>query len=470
MRSSREPQQGSQGEPSEAPLSVAELDRMLRRAVESVCPGVWVQGELGGLRVAASGHAYFTLKDEREEAVIEAVAYRETAARARALLADGARVLVRGKATVWAPRGRLQLVVDAVRPAGRGALLEALERLKQRLAEEGLFALERKRPVPADARVVGVVTSASGAVLHDIIRVAFRRGAARIVLSPTLVQGEGAPEGIVAALERIERLAGLDVVIVARGGGSAEDLMAFNDERVVRRVAACAVPTVSAVGHEVDVTLTDLVADARASTPSQAAEMVVADAQAQRAGLEHVRARLRRAARARLLEDRAALERLERRLGDPRVLIAERRQLVDEVASRLRACAASILGRRRTSLARLERRLVARHPRAVLAVVRGRLGGLRLRLGAAAHARCAVSRALLGDRAARLRALSPLAVLARGYAIATGPDGRALLESSAVRAGDPVGVRLRRGRLWTEVLRTEHEARASSAGSGHAGA
>jgi len=433
------------------PLTVAQLDRVLRLAVEGATHGAWVQGEVSGLKRAPSGHVYFSLKDEREDAVIDAVAYRDSAARARALLTDGARVVVRGKATVWAPRGRLQFVVEAVRPAGRGALLEALEKLKQKLLTEGLFAPERKKKVPTNARTIGVVTRASGAVIHDIIQVAFRRGSARILLSPALVQGEGAAESIVAALDKLEKVQGLDVIILGRGGGSSDDLMAFNDERLVRRIAACRLPVVSAVGHEVDVSLTDLVADARASTPSQAAEMVVADEQAQRQALEHVRARMLRAIRAELVEDRAALERLAHRLGDPRVMVAERQQRMDDLSSRMQAAVRARLQKQRVSVDRLDRRLASRHPRVVVVGARGRLQALHVRLGAALRASLARHRSVLGDRWGRLNAMSPLAVLGRGYAIATLADGRALRDASEARIGQQVGIRLRRGSLSTRI-------------------
>ncbi|MBI5531541.1 MAG: exodeoxyribonuclease VII large subunit [Deltaproteobacteria bacterium] len=433
------------------PLSVAELDRILRHAVEGATHGAWVQGEIGSLKRAPSGHVYFSLKDEKEDAVIDAVAYRDSAMRARALLSDGARVLVRGKATVWAPRGRLQFVVDAVRPAGRGALLEALEKLKQKLAAEGLFAPERKKKVPTQARTIGVVTSASGAVIHDIIRVAFRRGSARIILSPALVQGEGAAESILAALDKLEKVRGLDVIILGRGGGSNDDLMAFNDERLVRRLAACGVPVISAVGHEVDVSLTDLVADARASTPSQAAEMVVADELAQREALQHLRTRLVRAMRTELVEDRAVLERLAHRLGDPRVLVAERRQRLDDISARMQGAMTAAMHRSRTSLDRLDRRLIARHPRVVIVGAQGRLEALKGRLASSVRARLAGHRATLGDRAGRLEAMSPLSVLARGYAIATLADGRALRDASEARIGEELAIRLRRGRVLTRI-------------------
>jgi exodeoxyribonuclease VII large subunit len=435
------------------PLSVAQLDRVLKSAVETASAGVWVQGEVGGIKRAASGHVYFCLKDEHEDAVIDAVAYRDSAQRARALLTDGARVLVRGKATVWAPRGRLQLVVEAVRPAGRGALLEALEKCKARLAAEGLFDAERKMPVPTHARTVGVVTSSSGAVIHDIIRVAFRRGSVRILLSAAQVQGDGAVASIIAALDKLEKVPGLDVIILGRGGGSFEDLMAFNDERLVRRMALRRVPIVSAVGHEVDVTLADLVADARASTPSQAAELVVADEQAQRQGLMHLRARLVRAMRAELAEDRAVLDRLVHRMGDPEAWVAERQQRLDDLQARLQGCVRTGLQRRRTQLDRLDRRLLMRHPRVVLVGGRGRLDNLQGRLLASMRARLVRSRSQLGDEAGRLQALSPLSVLQRGYAIATHGDGRALRDASETRVGDAIGVRLRSGRLLARVER-----------------
>lgn len=432
-------------------ISVSELDRRLRRSVEDASSRVWVEGEVSSLKRAPSGHVYFCLKDEVEDAIIECVMYRFNALRARRHLVEGARLQLIGQATVWAPRGRLQFVVNEVRPVGRGALLEALEQLKQRLAAEGLFASERKRALPSEPRIVGVVTSAAGAAFHDIVSVAFRRGDVKIVLAPALVQGDGAPESLIRALNLLERYPGLDVIVIGRGGGSGEDLMAFNDERVVRRVARFRVPVVSAVGHEVDFSLTDLAADVRAATPSQAAELVVPEGRARAAAWQRAHGALQRAAMARILRWRGHIERARGRLSDPRFTIAERQQELDELTSGLRRHAIDSVNERRATLELLTRRLYTRHPRAVLAGARADLGPLDVRLQNAARRRLARAEARLTDAATRLDGLSPLTILGRGYAIATRADGRAIRASDDVAPGDEVTLRLARGRLRTRV-------------------
>jgi exodeoxyribonuclease VII large subunit len=420
--------------------SVADLDRRLKRAVESATADVWVEGEVSGAKAAPSGHVYFALKDELEDAVIECVMYRSAPVRSRRLVLDGARVQLRGRATIFAPRGRLQFTCDMARPAGRGALLEALENLKNRLLAEGLFAADRKRPLPVHATVIGVVTSASGAAIHDIAKVAFRRGGVRIVLSPTLVQGPGAPLRLVEAIDRLECLADLDAIIVGRGGGSAEDLMVFNEEIVVRRIATCRVPVVSAVGHEVDVTLTDLAADARAATPSQAAEMLVHDAHAQRQALLQLRGRMLRAVRGQLAEDRAALSALRVAFAQFRLTMAEHEQMVDELSQRLEQAMTRGGSRRRAETERLFRRLSSRHPRTVLVGSRATLGPLEVRLRSAARAGIVRARSHLSKRLASLDAMSPLAVLARGYAIVMAePLGDAPDLLGDARAANAVG-------------------------------
>jgi exodeoxyribonuclease VII large subunit len=432
-------------------ISVSELDRRLRRSVEDASSRVWVEGEVSSLKRAPSGHVYFCLKDEAEDAIIECVMYRFNAMRARRHMNEGARLQLIGQATVWAPRGRLQFVVNEVRPAGRGALLEALEQLKLRLAAEGLFAAERKRSLPSEPHVVGVVTSASGAAFHDIVSVAFRRGQLRIVLASALVQGEGAPESLVRALDLIERYPGLDVVVIGRGGGSGEDLMAFNDERVVRRVASLRVPVVSAVGHEVDFSLTDLAADVRAATPSQAAELVVPEGRARRAAWLRAHSALQRATLSRILGWRGQIQRARARLCDPRFTIAERQQELDELTTALRRRATETVAERRATLESLTRRLYSRHPRAVLASARADLGPLDVRLQHAVRRGLAGCEARLADAATRLNGLSPLTILGRGYAIATRADGRAIRAADEVGVGEELTLQLGRGRLRARV-------------------
>jgi exodeoxyribonuclease VII large subunit len=436
---------------------VAEFDRAVRSAVEDAfARAVWVEGEISDARPAPSGHLYFCLRDEREEASVDVVIYRSNVTpRMRQLCADGARVRVRGRPTFWAPRGRLQLVGDRLQPAGRGALLEALERLKAALAAEGLFAAERKRPVPREPRIVGVVTSPTGAVIHDICRVAFRRGGARILLAPAQVQGAGAADSIRRALAQLQRVRGVDVIVLARGGGSTDDLGPFNEESVVRAVAASAVPIVSAVGHDVDVTLADFAADARAATPSQAAELVVPDRAAQRELLKRTGMHLARAMRSRVAHDRVAFGAVARRLGDPRLAIAAHQQLLDDRTARLSAAARAAVQKRRGGLSRAQQRLAYLHPRAVVARERAELQRVSTRLSAAWSTAFDRRAALVQRAVVRLDALSPLKVLARGYAIATRDDGRAIRSGADVARDDAIHVRVQDARVEAKVVRVD---------------
>lgn len=455
-------------------ISVADLARRLKRSVESQTGSEWVEGEIVNFKPAASGHVYFSLKDQREEACLDCVMYRLDALRARKHLFDGARVQTFGRATLWAPRGRLQFVIARVRPVGLGSQLEQLERLKAKLKAEGLFERERKRPLPVAPRYVGVITSPQGAALHDIRTVAFRRGPVTLVLAPALVQGEFAPESLLRALDRIERDPRIEVVIIGRGGGASEDLMAFNDERVVRRVASLRVPCVSAVGHEVDTSLTDLVADRRAATPSEAAELVVPDVKERISRLGLLARRLARAMRGRLLEDAAAQKALRARLSDPRFVIAQHQQDLDEHRLRAERALRWRLGSLGAARKVLDRRLLSRHPRlgvlaarAALDPLAARLGGAmerRLeraavrvqptprRLASAARGRLRAERARLESSIARLAALSPLTVLARGYSIALDERGRAISRADAVAVGANITLRLHEGALAARVV------------------
>ncbi len=462
-RAPSERSDGPSAEPVEDVLTVAELDRRLKRVLEGASDGLSVSGEVAGLREVASGHMYFTLKDESEDASIGCVMYRTAPVRSRRLVVDGARVVLSGRATLYAPRGQLQLVAELARPAGRGALLVALERLKQKLTVEGLFAKERKRPLPADPHVIGVVTSADGAALHDIVKVAFRRARVKIVLARAPVQGPQAAPGLIRALRMLSRHPEVEAIILGRGGGSVDDLSAFNDEQLVRAVAECRVPVVSAVGHEIDTTLVDLVADARAATPSQAAELIVPDWAARVAMFRQLTGRLQRAM-SRSLDERVAY--------------------VDDVAGRLERRIQKTMARRLELASALERRLARRHPSAVLAsakssvgplearlasamtrvLARASLGPTEVRLASAMARTLARGRAKLGDRASRLDALSPLAVLSRGYAIASRDDGTAVRAAEEAVVGETIAIRLARGSLHA-VISARHVEPGPSAGS-----
>jgi exodeoxyribonuclease VII large subunit len=453
---------------------------MLTRTLErSFSDAVWVEGEVSGARPAPSGHLYFCLKDEEEDAVVDVVVYRANVTpRSKALVKDGVRIRLRGKPTFWSPRGKMQFIGDRIEPTGKGALLEALEKLKQKLAAEGLFAPERRRPLPHEPRIIGVVTSAAGAVIHDICKVSFRRGGARILLAPAIVQGAGAAEAVRRSLAALQRIPEVDVIIVGRGGGSQDDLLAFHDEQLVRDIAACRVPVVSAVGHETDVTLVDFAADARASTPSQAAEMVVPDSTSRRRLLEERGLRLRRAMHARIGEERARTAKLASAFRDPRLLIASSQQQVDEQVARMSRVLTRMLARDRQTATSLGARLGAAHPRERIARDKGHVLAMRARLFEIMRNRVSASRAELSEDRAHLGismrkhlgehrrelsglasgldAMSPLKVLSRGYAIATRTaDGRAVREAGEVAPGDKVHVRVGRGAFDAEVTHVE---------------
>ncbi len=469
--------------PSSPPevLTVARLDHLLRRVVEGATTNVRVQGEVSGLHRAGSGHLYFALKDQREDALIDCVMYRTAASAARNALRDGENVVLGGRVTLYAPRGRLQLIADRVLQTKRGELLEAQERLKKKLAAEGLFEASRKKTMPPDPQRVAVLTSRSGAAIHDVIRVAFRRGSVHLVLVPTPVQGHGSAERIARAIAFTDGL-GLDAMVVTRGGGSAEDLAAYNEEVVVRAIAACRTPVLSAVGHEVDVSLSDLVADARAATPSQAAEMLVPHEGQRRDRLGHLNLRLEGAMRHQIVARREHAGRLWAAIEEPRRLLLERSQRFDELAARMTHCARLLLAGHRTALDGHTHRLHAQHPRRVTAETRQVFARLEPQLVAAMRQRLALEGARLleltprttnGMRGrltehrqrlehgvARLDAMSPLKVLARGYAIATDREGRILTDSGDVRAGERIRVRLNRGTITATVDESDGESRA----------
>jgi len=434
-------------------LTVSELTAQVRNVLERQFFEVWVEGELSNCKVWNTGHLYFTLKDRGAQA--RGVMFRSSLRLLRFVPKDGLRVVARGRVSVYDVKGEYQLVCEHFEPEGLGARQLAFDQLKERLAAAGLFDPRRKRPLPTLPRKIGVVTSLDGAALRDIIRVLRRRYAnAHIVVRPTRVQGDGAALEIARGIAAIGKVPGVDVVIVGRGGGSIEDLWAFNEEVVARALAACPVPTISAVGHETDVTIADFVADLRAPTPSAAAEIVVGRKDEVQARIDRLLHRLDSTQQTRLHRLEARLRSLEARPGyagaHGRVLMRDRhtaelsRALDDAMTSRL------------AMLDRAHRRLRAsldtfdlRHR---LAAVRARLQAGTLALDTAVARRRLRLAARLGDAAARLDSLSPLAVLGRGYAVCWNADRSAVLRDAArVSPGEAVRVTLHRGELRCDV-------------------
>lgn len=439
------------GGPAREILTVAELTRRVKGALEGGFPSLWITGEVSNLRRPPSGHVYFTLKDA--EAQVRAVIWGSTARYLKRLPAEGEQVLCRGRLTVYEARGEYQVVVDYLEPAGVGALYRRIEEVKSRLLAEGLLDPARKRRLPALVRRVAVVTSPTGAAVRDVLQVLGRRAPGMAVLVvPTAVQGEGAPRQIVAALAAAVEAPGgpPDTVLVARGGGSIEDLMAFNDEGVARAIAACPVPVVAGVGHETDVTIADLVADLRAPTPSAAAELISTPWAEARAQVTELSGRLAAGTRARLTTGRLRLERSRRGLVDPAERLRRLIQRVDDLRLTLAARAERRLTAGAHGVATLRMRLMAATPSAPLPRLRDRVRALAHRGSQAQAARLARDRARLAGISGMLEELSPVAVLARGYAVAR-KGTRVLRAAAEAEVGDRVAVRLHRGELDCRV-------------------
>ncbi|EZH79961.1 exodeoxyribonuclease [Ectopseudomonas composti] len=430
-------------------LSVSQLNNRARLLLEDVFAGIWVEGEISNLARPASGHIYFTLKDS--QAQVRCALFRQNAARVRQALRDGLAVKVRGKVSLFEGRGDYQLILDAVEPAGDGALRLAFEALKEKLGAEGLFATERKIALPAHPKRIGIVTSPTGAVIRDIISV-FRRRAPQVELNliPTAVQGREATAQIVRALQRADAQ-GFDALILARGGGSLEDLWCFNEEAVARAVAACVTPIVSAVGHETDVSIADFVADVRAPTPSAAAELLAPDSSELVQRLHNLQRRLVLHMQGRLARERLRLEGVSRRLRHPGERMRQQAQRLDDLDMRLRRAFNQQLANQRERLARLDARLAAQHPGRNLALLRQRLDGLATRLPRAMQGQLRSQRQQLGALAAQLQIVSPLATLGRGYSILLDERGHAVRSAAQTQPGQRLKARLSEGELDVRV-------------------
>ncbi len=433
-------------------FTVSELTVRLKTALEEAFPAVWVEGEISNLRTPGSGHAYFTLKDQGAQ--LSAVLFRGRGRRMRFDLEDGMQVLAFGGLDVYAARGQYQLVVEMMEPKGLGALQLAFEQLKRKLEAEGLFDEGRKRPLPAFPRVIGVVTSPTGAAIRDILNIIGRRfGDLRILIAPVRVQGDEAPGEIIQALANLQEVPDLDVVIVGRGGGSIEDLWAFNDEGVARAIAACRVPVISAVGHETDFTIADFVADQRAPTPSAAAELVVREKLAVIGTLADLYARLKQALTAQVAASRERVLFLSRRrvLTDPARALRDLHRRLDELQGRLRLGLRSSQRQVRHRVALATGALRSRNPLARIAGGVALLAQLRGRLIASAAHSLKASRSRFAESVGRLESLSPLGVLARGYSLTRLPSGAVVRSAGQVAVGDPLEILLYQGALGARV-------------------
>ena len=437
--------------PLRRPWSVSEVTARIRSLLETEFTGIAVEGEISNCRQWSSGHIYFTLKDD--QAQLRAVMFRLTARTLKFKLEDGMRVIARGRLSVYDQKGEYQIICDALEPHGLGALQAAFEQLKRKLQAEGLFDSARKRPLPVLPRRIGVVTSLDGAAVRDICRVLTARyPTARIVIRAARVQGEGAAGDLVRALRAIARVDELDVVIVGRGGGSAEDLQAFNDEALARAICACPVPVVSAVGPEVDFTIAEFVADVRAATPSNAAELVVDRADNFRARIDRAERRLLAAMSMAVRARTQRADRADAKLRRwPTAVVMQDRDC-QEYELRLAHAMRDRLARVGQGFDGLRRRLERRDVRRVTADLRTRIVGIESRLRALGTRRLHAAESRAGALAARLDALSPLAVLGRGYAVCWNEAGTSIIRSArAVTPGETVKITLAEGRLACRV-------------------
>ncbi|HEV8525804.1 MAG TPA: exodeoxyribonuclease VII large subunit [Terriglobales bacterium] len=432
--------------------TVRDLIGAARTSLERDYTDVWVEGEISNFRPADSGHLYFTLKDG--DAQLRVVMFRTQARLLRFLPENGMQVIARGRVTIYEARGELQLMAEYLEPKGAGALQVAFEQLKARLAAEGLFDVARKKPVPLVPRRIGIVTSARGAAIQDILNVLRRRHEdVHVLIFPAQVQGEAAPGEVSSGVRYFNRAGNVDVIIVARGGGSIEDLAAFNDEGLARTIASSKLPVISAVGHETDFTVADFVADLRAPTPSAAAELVIESKHRIEEQVAGLRQRLARATRYRLLLARQTLDRWARHAAFARIsdALARRQQRVDELVYRLAAAQLRLLDQYR-------RRLDVAAARVRYFDLRRRLASMRQGLNASARGLEAATRRLLltrraqWDRAgARLEQLSPLKVLDRGYALVFDASGKLVKDVTQVQVRDRISARLARGLLIARV-------------------
>jgi exodeoxyribonuclease VII large subunit len=428
-------------------LSVSDVTRLIRDSLEAQFRDIWIEGSVCNLRAPSSGHLYLTIKDDQSQ--LRAVCFRSAVARLRFVIEEGMAIIARGRISVYEPRGEYQLVIDEVEPKGIGAFQLAFEQLRARLASEGLFDEARKRPLPFFPATVGVVTSRTGAALHDILAVIHRRcPLVHVLIAPVPVQGEGAAERIAGAISSLAAVPHVEVLIVGRGGGAAEDLWAFNDEVVVRAIVQSRVPVVSAVGHEIDVTLSDFAADYRAPTPSAAAEAVVPVLEELAERFEQQRARLQRTIQTFILLQRHRLDQSVRTLHEMRFRLHAQAQRLDELADSLRRTVKARLQRLDRTRAERHHALLAHGPQRRIQTAFVLLPQLVKRLEQEARRGLLSRRQKLAAQLTALDALSPLAILTRGYSVLYSvASGRVVRKASELKVGEMIHARLSEGRL-----------------------
>jgi exodeoxyribonuclease VII large subunit len=443
--------------------TVRALVSAVRAHVEREYSDCWVEGEISNLRIPDSGHLYFTLKEE--SAQIRVVMFRSSAKLLRFRPVNGLHVTVRGRITVYEDRGELQISAEFMEPKGAGALQLAFEQLKARLQAEGLFEASRKKPIPPLPQRIGIITSPQGAALRDILNILARRHhSAHVLIYPVQVQGDSAPDEVMAGLRYFHKdflhSGAVEVVIIARGGGSAEDLAGFNHEGLARAVADSKIPVISAIGHETDFTIIDFVADLRAPTPSAAAELVIRSRQEIEAQAEDLYRRLERGLRYRLLIARQELTERAQHGAFARMMdgIHRRQQKLDEQRFRLEKAERQLLERCHRRCENVSSTVRHYDARRRLAAIRQQLQAQVANLAAATHTRLLESRGTLDRRTASLEALSPVAILNRGYALVFDAKGRLVKDAAGLHAGDDLSARLARGRVRARVIATEPSA------------
>ncbi|MBU3937746.1 MAG: exodeoxyribonuclease VII large subunit [Proteobacteria bacterium] len=430
--------------------TVSELTQSIRGVLEVSFPFVTVAGEISNLRCPYSGHLYFTLKDETAQ--IKAVLFKPQQRYLACTPADGMEVVCRGRISLYESRGEYQLIVDVLATKGAGALQLAFDLLKRKLADEGLFAAERKLPLPLLPEKIALITSPSGAAVHDFLTMAKKRcGAIPIEIFPVRVQGAGAMDDIIEAITLCNQRGENDVIVLCRGGGSLEDLWTFNEEKLARAIGDSRIPIVSAIGHEVDFTIADLVADFRAPTPTAAAEAVLPSRTQLSAHLHQLSIRLAKTIMDRLAFFRRSIEDQRKVLGDPTTLLDQFRLTIDHALTSLQFAFSSTIHRRQLALARVSQILARHNPQQRLGYQHQWVHELHRRLNLAMVRQLERKRAAFGKNAGLLHAISPLAVLGRGYSIVQQKNGEIIRSGAEVHLGETINITLAQGGIDCEV-------------------